>query len=369
VQPRPETPLLEDEIPRERPKHQPVTTAQAHRKQSIGVAAILDAEYPQAEKTINTSKMRSGLHPGQEQGTVRDARIWAARPDIEESEIRDGASGSNQKPVPATTPTSSRAHGCEPQPKNDPKVIGKPLKSMCPPPRPRSAPSEPTPRPDHAPPTSNTTVAPAAPRTPPRRSNSGIIPHKLPPTVQSRRNKAPYPSLNVPVRIKKTKPPSRKVSISEVEASPDTPMSFSTRLGAHASLADANLDEQAVVSEPKATSHRPGDGSLTLVNEDESVLGHPARIWPRRVSRRRSVSTDGMSSAMSPSGGSRFAHRADQQILRDVQVRDTQHGLLDAITRIATVSLCIEHRGEPLTRTGCAPSLRTRRRCCQNKGG
>ncbi|KAK5383179.1 hypothetical protein LTS03_002427 [Exophiala xenobiotica] len=335
VQPRPETPLLEDEIPRERQKHQPVTIAQAHRKQSIGVAAILDAEYPQAEKTINTSKMRSILRPGQEQGIVHDARIWAARPDIEESEVRDGASGSNQKPVTVATTTSSRAQGCEPQPKNDPKAILEPLKSMCPPPPPRSAPSKPTPRHDHAP-TSNTTIAPAAPRTPPRRSNSGIIPHKSPPAVQSPRNKAPYPSLNVPVRIKKTKPASRKVSISQVEAFPGTPMSFSTRLGAHASLADVSLDEQGVVSEPQATSHRPGDGSLTLVNEDESVLGHPARIWPRRVSRRRSVSTDGMSSAMSPSDGSRFAHRADQQILRDVQVRDTQHGLLNAITRIAT---------------------------------
>jgi hypothetical protein len=372
VQPRPETPLLEDEIPRERPKHQPVTIAQAHRKQSIGVAAILDAEYPQAEKTINTSKMRSSLHPGQEQGTVRDARIWAAPPDIEESEIRDGArdgaSGSNQKPVPTATTTSARAHGYEPQPKNDAKVIREPLKSMCPPPPPRSAPSMPTPRPDHAP-TSKTTIAPAAPRTFPRRSNSGIIPHKLPPAIQSPRDKAPYPSLNVPVRIKKTKPPPRKGSISEVEAFPGTPMSFSTRLDVHASLADVSVDEQAVVSEPQATSHRPGDGSLTLVNEDESVLGHPARIWPRRVSRRRSVSTDGMSSAMSPSGGSPFVHRAEQQILRDIQVRDTQHGLLDAITRITTVSLCIGYRGEPLTRIGCAPSFRTRRRCCQNKGG
>lgn len=343
MQPRPQTPLLEDEIPRGRPKHQPAVIAQAHKRQSIGVAAILDAEYPQAEKAINTSKMRSSLHPAQERTNVRDARIREARPDVEESAIRDGASGSNQKPVPATTTTSSRAHGWEPQPKSNPIVMREPLKGMCPPPPPRSAPSKSTTRPDHAP-TSNTTIAPASPRTPRRRSNPVIVPHRLSPAVQSPRNKAPYPSLNVPVRIKKTKPPARKVSISEVVAPPGTPMSFCTRLGVHASLADAAVDEQTVVSEPKAAFHRPGDGSLTLVNEDESTLGHPARIWPRGVSRHRSVSTDGMSSAMSPSGGSRFAHRADQQILRDVQVRDTQHGLLDAITKITTVSLYVRYR-------------------------
>jgi hypothetical protein len=81
-----------------------------------------------------------------------------------------------------------------------------------------------------------------------------------------------------------------------------------------------------------------GNGSMTLINEEQSVLGDRSGMWTTTGRRRRSESTDDASMPASPSNRKRHAARGNDQMVASLKARESQQDLLKAIFNITNVS-------------------------------
>ncbi|KAI1621505.1 hypothetical protein EDD37DRAFT_568343 [Exophiala viscosa] len=313
--PMPQTPALDDIPPVDTMTRKKESIRyQDHNRRSIGISTILDQEYPQAERVINTHKIRSSLHSGLEDVSIQVEPQRAARGQ------RDGMAAL------ATATITTKVQGFEPVRQKGTSTSFERGNSMGPPPS-RSTLSKPQ-HPARGV-SLKTNLHPSA-----TEKNSNKVVQDPAPLQHNHSSEEPKPTPPVPVRIKKAAIPLAPLAAFAAEAPPGTPLSFCTRwdMEARNAAVDAT-DGETHVPNNKDVPHKSGDTSLTLINGDESVDAQRSAPWPRRRRRLRSISTDDMSSVVSPSRGEAFT--ADRkQATTDLKVRDSQRGLLDAVMEI-----------------------------------
>ena len=385
---RPQTPLLDDESPirgTSKPKNASVSRRQS--RQSIGVSAMLDDDYPKARKAINTEKLRptrlalplteteeisilnTTLRPASKRttnstlfdstdaaGAVQEAQELNVAADVLSSpperatsplgrHVYERAVPPRKEGTRSTAPqTSSNVEGTRPQDKvqvvkksiqpSNPadsteilttSVSQRMAQPMAPPPPPQSVPAK-----------------GVQEHNPPRKSWPESQKDKATRIAQQAAKKPSKPIHDGPVRVKKrlTLPLAANDPSPEPDLPPATPASFSTRLDLHTEqtikLVDQDGDSKMV--EARDAPQKLRNGSMTLVNEEESVLGDRTGMWARLGRRQRSVSVDDMSVAVSPSQGKAQAGGRDDQMVGELSARESQRGLLDAIIKITNVS-------------------------------
>lgn len=317
-----QTPLLKDgERPQGLARAKEVRVAHKTLRRSIGVSAILDEEYPEAEKIINADKLRPISQAGTEItiGKINDPVVHPTS-NVEMYQTATGKSNENNIPTfkeRAPAPLHSSA-----MPRyRSPRSL---LQTMGPPPPPRSVPAK------------------------TRRQLD--VPRKSWPDLQTRHGTEQLQTqanshAPRPIRVKKKLP---VVGVEPApgpndgpEIQPGTPLSFCTRLEAKAPvLAEMSTDvEDSRCSEGKDVAQQPGNGSLTLINDEDSL---PADISALRFGldrRRPSGSTDFDSADDSVPGRDDSGHGRDGQLPQQFRVRESQQGLLDAIIHITNVRL------------------------------
>lgn len=317
----PRTPLLEDSEVGDVSLRMKEPPAPRHRR-SIGLGTILAQDYPMAEKDINTGKMRSILRAGQLKDVKIGQDVTPAQDGITNPDT-SASRGSNDSPsiLAMATPTMPRERGF--------KVRSK--YAMPPPPGENKADLAAGGRPMQAP------SIPLRSMVNRQAAVSTVLPRKAPeqPSESTR---------SAPVRVKKTNQNLKDVSQAEIEMPPETPLFFCTRLNLRAPVLPESglVVDQVKVSANKDTDQQAGNRSVTLVN-DESFSGLRSTLWPRRR-RRRSESSEGISLADSHSHGNEFDAETHPEAPRQVEVRDSQHGLLDAILSISNVRFSLHKR-------------------------
>ncbi|KAK4936358.1 hypothetical protein LTR10_022732 [Elasticomyces elasticus] len=309
----PQTPALDDIPPVEKMTRQKESIRyQDHDRRSIDVSAILDDEYPQAERVINTHKIRSILRSGVEDVSVQ-VEQYEAGADAELAQHATRGKGNAMAALATATTTTTKAQSSDR------------INCMGPPPT-RSTLSK------LYPPTRSvllkTNLQPSA-----TGKNSNKVVQDQAPVQHHSRLEEPKPVPPVPVRVKKAVPPSNPVPTVEAEVPPGTPMSFCTRWDMDAPDAAVDATDGEMRVPKKDMAQKSGDTSLTLINGDDFVDTHRSGTWPRRGRRLRSLSTDDMSSIVSPSRDEAFAPTKNQA-RTDLKVRDSQRGLLNAVMEI-----------------------------------
>ncbi|KIV78394.1 hypothetical protein PV11_10116 [Exophiala sideris] len=300
--PGPQTPAFDDIPPVEKMTRQKESIRyQDHDRRSIDISAILEDEYPQAERVINTHKIRSILRSGVEDVSVQVEQYEAgADAGLTQHATRDKRN--DMAALATATTTTTKAHTSESARQKTINTPSERINSMGP---------------------------------PPTRSTLSKLHHQAPVQHSPRPEEPkPVPPVPVPVRVKKAVPPSNPVPTVEAEVPPGTPLSFCTRWDMEAPDAAADAtDGEMHVPKNKDMAQKSGDTSLTLINGDDFVDAHRSATGPRRGRRLRSISTDDMSSIVSPSRSEAFAP-AQKQARTDLKVRDSQRGLLDAVMEI-----------------------------------
>ncbi|EXJ65335.1 hypothetical protein A1O7_01676 [Cladophialophora yegresii CBS 114405] len=384
---RAETPLLDDDEPGqcyERVKEPAVSRSST--RQSIGLTTILDEEYPTAQKVINPQKFRqarqsatvdharraqisstgsSSLTPIPKRAVILEptnyANIWkeaqrtsiasgilsmtsmqaipvnkssdhpialrdekehtrrALRPSNATSRSAPRA-GETSAAKPRTLPDSTARPGQDSSRKTVTSPPSKTARLMAPPPLPilpMRVTSEPVPARKSWP---ESHVERAA------RVVEAVVKEQVKPTNAG------------PVRVKKrrTLPLGPEEQNQEFDVPPATPASFSTRLELHADLPTHQAhDREDWRSE--YGGQRFGNGSMTVVDEEESGLEARSGIWRRPEHRHGPDSCNGMSEAPSPTRNSRGTEPAkDRDVLvqGNVIARGSQRALLSAIVNI-----------------------------------
>ena len=342
---RPQTPLLDDDAPGrgyQRIKEPPVLRASI--RPSIGVSTILDDGYPTAQKALNIKKLRPGRQSPAEDQTSRanvpTSTIPPLTQTLRESDRSDSAntadrvhgvrksnnasfalSNSSNQGAPVGR---SNEHDSTIQPKEEGtrRTSHHPFADLASAVRTEEVAAKPNKHPSTRADSTNmsatsTSVRAAQPMAPPP------LPKSLPTRVMSKLNpRQSWPESQVekkkrvaeemtkeqlkpvhpePVRVKKRKtlPLVADEQLPELDLPPATPASFSTRLDLH-----ANMSGRARYSNGDSTmedaGQKLGNGSMTLVNEEQSVLGDRSGIWTRMDRRRRSESADDVSMVASP---------------------------------------------------------------------
>ncbi|OCT54506.1 hypothetical protein CLCR_00753 [Cladophialophora carrionii] len=384
-----ETPLLDDDATSQgyQRAKEPLVSRSTIR-QSIGLSAILDEEYPTAQKVINPRKLRPARQSDAVDQTSR-ARISSIesssftqiskRADI--TEPTKHADTWKEAQRASTAPgilSMSPRQAVSANKSSDYDVVLQYEKgrTQLPPPRPSNAASESALHIGETSAAKPGTIndSPARPgqgysrvtaTSPPSRTVRSMAPPpppmKLPTRVSSKPGHArkSWPESHVeravrvaeapvkeqvkpinagPVRVKKrlTLPLAAEEQIQGSEVPPATPASFSTRLDLHADLSthQARNDEDWRM---EYGAPRFGNGSMTLVNEEESGPEERWGIWTRSGRRQEPASGNDMSKAASPSRISRGKEHAgdrDGLVVGKVNARGSQRALLSAIVNI-----------------------------------
>ncbi|ETI29310.1 hypothetical protein G647_01763 [Cladophialophora carrionii CBS 160.54] len=383
-----ETPLLDDDATsqgNQRAK-EPLVSRSAIR-QSIGLSAILDEEYPTAQKVINPQKLRPArqsaavdqtsqarissigsssftqiskradiLEPTKHADTWKEAQRTSTAPGILSMSPRQAVSankssdydivlqyekGRTQLPPRSSNAASESAlhvgdtsvvkpgtiNDSPARPGQDSSRVtatsppSRTARSMAPPPPPMILPTRVSSKPGHARkswPESHVEGATRAAEAP--------VKEQVKPINAG------------PVRVKKrlTLPLAAEEQIQKSDVPPATPASFSTRLDLHADLSthQARNDGDWRM---EYGAQRFGNGSMTLVNEEESGPEERSGIWTRPGRRQGPASGDDMSKAASPSRISRGKEHAgdrDGLVVGKVNARSSQRALLSAIVNI-----------------------------------
>ncbi len=387
---RAQTPLFDEEAPArgyQRTKEQSVSRKAI--RQSIGVSAIIDKGHPTAQKVINTQKLRPDRQPDAVPATGEARRSSAALPEtvrrpkksgtletataMAVKEVRKSSKESAATSVPAgkaRVAEKSNEHGLmsqsrqergqsatfhravpdlesavedaeEPAAKRRKQTLTRAhLKAasdmsststltrsalpMAPPPLPQALPSRATRKPD-----------------PPRKSWPESRSETTTRLAQAATKQPSKPA--EPVRIKKrlTLPLAANEPLHEADFAPATPASFSTRLDLHANLPKhvAHNDEDSRMQD---AGQKLGNGSITLVNEDDSFHGDRPTIWTRAGHRQHSEpdDDDDVSMAASPSRNKGHVENRHISMVGKLTARDSQQGLLAAIISVTNVSTC-----------------------------
>ncbi|KAJ9606306.1 hypothetical protein H2200_009267 [Cladophialophora chaetospira] len=387
---RPQTPLLDDDAPGrgyQRAKEPPRPRAAA--RQSIGVTTILDEGYPAAPKAINTQKLRQAPQETAANQSSRARASLAALPVItqrlKKSETGQAASSvDNRKEVrkasiePVALSVSSRratsgsnSHGSDVktqsrQERTQEASLHHAISNMESVVVDEEAMPAPKPRPQSMTRAPSTTASANMPSTSlPARAARPMAPPPLPRTLPSRATRKPEPprkswpesraekaarisdaaakdpiksSKSEPVRIKKrmTLPLAADEPLPEADLPPATPVSLSTRLDLHTNL-PTHAAPNAEDSRMEDACQKLGNGSITLVNEEEeSVRGDRSAMWGRAGRRQRSESSDDdVSMAASPSRRKGHTEGRDSSTVERLTARDSQRGLVAAIISIA----------------------------------
>lgn len=330
--PGPHTPAFDDLTPvNQRPRPKGSISYQDNNRRSIGVSTILDEEYPQSEKVINTQKIRSSLRPRFEEVSLHVGQ-HEVRADASLGRHAARSRGDDMDTWAETTIT--QAAGSKFRNENNTGTASERVNSMGPPPS-RNTLSKPHLLANQSLMRSVPLKTNVQPSTTDKRNLDNVPRNHNPPTEEA---KLPP---HVPVRVKKTVPPLTAMPTSEIEVPLGTPLSFCTRWDMQAD----NAAEEATrtngkghVSESKNIVQNPGDASLTLINQEDSADAHRRATRLRRGRRLRSMSTDDMSSVMSPSQNEPL-HLARKRQTTDLKVRDSQRGLLDVVMDITKVRL------------------------------
>lgn len=319
---QPRTPHLDGrEYPCETERRKETNVSQLKHRRSIGISAILDEDYPEAERVMNTERLRKSLQSRVEKdankpSTVSTARATAIAPFPDITSGSHGRSTASQKDNTVTSqyPQSRLAP--------EDSIPPQPVAVMGPPP-PRSVPYESVACQHHL-----------QCRSVPNLPTGTVLDEFRQPAQQLSR-----PPPLVPVRVKRNLPFVGVEAEPLEDLPPATPISFCTRLkeGVPAQVDPATDVEESKIPNDKETAQRPGNGSMTLINEDESIYGDRSVLWELFERRRRSESTDGMSSMASPLRRNENATGRDGRPPAELRGRESQRGVLDAIIRITNV--------------------------------
>lgn len=343
-------PLLNDEASDAPGKVKETILRQAPTRRSIGISAILDEEYPRAEKIINPKKIRSSLRQDTESSVAETVDCSTVDPSVMRADFDKIETACHPRSEVSTQP--QKASSTLPARLPRTSYLVKEGDLMGPPP-PRTVPSR-----------SAGVPAPVG-------ATTTISAEEKPPTdVQEETTHTQKTVKSAPVRIKKTVLSTKKVAPSEPELFPGTPLPFCTRLDMKAPVPVENGLEGAgtTAAEGRAIAQRSGDRSLTLAN-DESISGDRSVPWARRGGRQSSESADDMSSVASPSQRQTFPPLKDDRVPREINVRESQRGLLDAILGITNVrSKGPEGGAAAKQSTGCSVPLWGGRGCGQSQG-
>ncbi|OAP54881.1 hypothetical protein AYL99_10581 [Fonsecaea erecta] len=135
-----------------------------------------------------------------------------------------------------------------------------------------------------------------------------------------------------PVRVKKnlSLPLASHQPMLEPELSPATPVSFSSRLNLHLPLPDS---ESLKKTNGEETDRKIGNGSLTLVDGDETGLRDRSGQGPRLGRRQPSESRDDSSEITSPLPKTKDVRGGDSMV-GVISARESQQEILDAIINI-----------------------------------
>lgn len=395
---RSKTPLHEDE---EAPscghqKSEEPVTFQEPARQSIGVNAILDEEYPESQRLLNTQNLRlshrrilirepHGINdlpmqppplPHKPRRTERPSSAEVS--DTAEAYELDSLSPSDRKPkteaasnkargLPVeskmagtqefsrgTGPTAERApHPDQPSASNirgqrsnytAPLNLNMTATSI------ESSPAQPVARPRPR----STYLKAIEKAYPPRKSWPGAQVDKTTRAPQTVSKEPSRPKNPVLVRVKKrlTLPFAANDPFPEPDFPPSTPASFSTRLDLHASRAeDSAYDKHGSKSAEQAEAgQRLGNGSMTLVSGEDSDLQDDPGTRTRGRHRQKPESAEAISVAPSSPRPKTYAGEGDDRMVGVLTARESQRGLLDAIIDITNVS--VMHAGLKRTNIG-----------------
>ncbi|EXJ79064.1 hypothetical protein A1O3_08565 [Capronia epimyces CBS 606.96] len=268
---------------------------EAPARRSISVGAVLDEDYPHVERVINTHKIQPSLHLDQH----------ATRSNLDKSD----KSSISKLPQPTIT----QNHTSRPTLRVSQASFVPGERERMGPPAPRQVPSR------------STDVTRLPDRTPPVRAEN-----KQSIVVEVTTTEMQKPAMSAPVRIKKTILLPNSATLSETDLPPATPLSFCTRLDmeAHTQIEDGVDANDLTVTEERETARRTGDASLTLI-DDETFSEERRVLRTRRAGRQHAESAEDMSSITSPS-----RRQKNEWVGREINVRKSQHGLLDAILQI-----------------------------------
>jgi hypothetical protein len=389
---RAETPLLDDDVPGRgyQRVNEPLVSRHSTR-QSIGIGAILDEGYPTAQKVINAQKLRPARQPAAVDQTSRASALSTELPSItpilKRSDILEPANRADTREEARRTGTASVVLSMSPRqttsvnkssdysialqsgqeraqrafrhsiPISERSLLAGETSAV----KPRTQ----TDSRAHSTKESTTMTAILLPSKPGR----AMGPPPLPMTLAARVGRKPVPlrkswpeshverttrgvevvpneqvtSINSgPVRVKKrlTLPPAADEQNQEPNFPPATPASFSARPDLHADLpVHQGCNDKDWRTE--YDGQRFGNGSMTLVNEEDSGLEERSGIRTRPAGRRQRSDSGDRSTAASPSRTSRgkeYAGNKDVLIAGPLTARGSQRGLLSAIVNITNVS-------------------------------
>ncbi|EXJ53575.1 uncharacterized protein A1O5_13142 [Cladophialophora psammophila CBS 110553] len=351
---KPQTPVLDDEVSAcEAPEAKGPPVSQKPTRQSIGINAVLDEEYPQAQKVVNTDTLRAN----HQRPTMREVRRRSVAPDVpspvSQEVVKSYQLGSTHErdevevvsndnvtysgfPIPASQNIRGNANDVYdrtiPSRKENSQIVpqhGHGLSISLP----RSA-AEPM-----GPPLPRTEPFGSVQRPNPLRKSwpesqvegQAALPQML-------MNEAYRPAITGPVRVKKSLSLSHAGGgpVLEPEMPPATPASFSTRLNLDLPL-PANVtpgNEGSKMTEHGDTCQNAGNDSLALVNEDENFFGDRSTKGPRLGRRQRSESGDDSFVVSATFHRTGEAVRQGDPMMGVISARESQRGLLDAIINI-----------------------------------
>lgn len=331
--PQPETPLLEYGVhAKARTRRQETIGSQLRDQRSIGVATIGDQRHPQADKAVNTNTSSLTLRLARE---VEATRVDKGTPPKETPDRSGGSARLNcwkRKTAQSTSHVRKSAQTSLEDPTRRTSITRTALPSMGPPP-----PRDVKPKAEamvHRAPASDYALTTASRQAPLRKSGQKCSPRESTSTLRVAKETTEHLA-NAPVRVKKTMvctKSTEEATISDMDAPPGTPMSFCTRLDMHAPTFDVGPDGPELAKEARHSARQSGDRSITLVDEDRSVLDRSPGPFHSRILR-RSVSTE----AMSPSDKPRNSSVHMRHSPGTVEVRSNQRGLLDSIMKITSV--------------------------------
>ncbi|KIW94404.1 uncharacterized protein Z519_04380 [Cladophialophora bantiana CBS 173.52] len=351
---KPQKPLLDDE-----PSACDATEAkrplfsQKSTRQSIGINAILDEEFSQAQMVVNTDKLRANhqrptMGEFSRRSVAPDMPSPVSREVVKSDQLRstyerdevEAVCNDNVTYSEFQSPASHTIRGIAsdvydrtiPSMKENSQIVPQHAHglSMS---LPRSA-AEPM-----GPPTPRTDPFASVQRPNPlRKSWSESQAERQAALPQMPTNEAYGPAIIGPVRVKKSSslPHARAEPVLEPEIPPATPASFSTRLNLDLPLPAKVTpgNEGSKMTERGDTCQNAGNDSLTLVNEDETFFGDRSGKGSRLGRRQRSESGDDSFAISATFHRTGETVRRGDPMIGSISARESQLGLLDAIINI-----------------------------------
>ncbi|KIW26315.1 uncharacterized protein PV07_09416 [Cladophialophora immunda] len=349
-------PLLPDELsPYDAPGAEESQIPGEPTRKSIGTNSTLDQQHPQPQKVVRTSKIRASYRtPEMQEVAISSVATDMVHPvskgvvEPKNSEephglnhsglICEGDTTSRILPIPISQTAHADAENVHRQPisarKANLQTGSQTMRKPYTPLSHRVTETMGTPPPPTIPLRSVEQSNPLRKSWPAAKVDLHVIvPQKSP-------SEPIKPVISGPVRVKKSlsvpisgiEPP---LPVLESELPPATPVSFSTRLNLHLPLpATVTANNEGSKAIEGDTSQNVGNGSLTVVNEDETVFGDHSDKVLRLGRRRRSEFGDDSFGTTTPFHRTGEGIRRNDALVGVVSARESQRGVVDAIINI-----------------------------------